>query len=232
VFDFPPFPFAQNLTMPQGGLVYISSSGQEPRVILSSIQLIDLSASNVISFSGGINIVLCNNLILNNSVFNNISCAQNGAALLVQQIEEPVIINNCSFFECVSFHDGGAIAFMIDVSFEITSCHFESCVSENGYGGAIYSVSLISGPRSIRDCLFTSNMAYQFVGLDMYDSSGGGELFYSRETVQNCSSTSKAVGSYVLFGVVEVGAFFFFFFFYFIYIFIYLFIYILICENI
>jgi hypothetical protein len=195
--------FSQNSTLPIGGLFYLSSS---PNSILNikDLSVDNLTATDSIPYSGAINVAQGKDLVMDDSTFFNISRAQRGAGILGRLITNPVRLYNCSFSYCCSSNNGGAISFLNDISFEIIKCCFTACKSERGYGGALASSSHVYGCRNIYNCIFDSNAALDMIGLDIYDYSGYGGMFYDRQIVRNSSSTSGGDGEYILFAVFQV----------------------------
>jgi hypothetical protein len=157
---------------------------------------------------------------ITNSDFLNVTTGKIGGVFVFQNIANTIVITNSNFISCAATGSGGAIAFLSGTSFQIIGTFFTSC-SSGSYGGALSSSSTeTSLIRVIQNTTFSGNSAYQYIGLDIYDSSNIASTLYSRNSMSGSSSTSTAIGSYVLFAVTQVGEGLF------IYLFIYFFFFI------
>jgi hypothetical protein len=184
--------------------------------------------------NGGIcNIMNFDEINILNSDFENISLSLKGGALFFENIEKEILIENNDFINIESINDGGAIYFSSNTYFEIWNNNFDKCSSKEGHGGAISSISKNDNYRLIMNSNFSENVAKDNIGIDIYDSSNNSEIYYDRNTIINCLSTSFSGAAYILFAgtkevfhsyihflylyayIVKVKLLFFFYFFFF-----------------
>jgi hypothetical protein len=176
---------------------------------MNEVKVINISINGMITSGGVCDINQGNNINISNSLFENISSSINGGALLFKNITNKIIINKNNFINISSIGDGGGIYFSLNTYFEIIQCYFDKCRSEEGYGGAITSISTSTNSRLIEHSNFSENSAYNNIGIDIYDISNYSRTYYTRETIINCSSTSTSNSGdinteYILFAGTEV----------------------------
>jgi hypothetical protein len=103
-----------------------------------------------------------------------------------------ITISNCSFSECSTGANGGAIYFGIGSSFVLENSNFSYC-SAVGYGGAIALNNDNKAARKFNSCSFDNGTALNAV--DIYDERSGNEGLNTESNVINCSSTSDRVSN-------------------------------------
>jgi hypothetical protein len=177
-------------------LVFLNGSNSNELYICN----ITVTNITVVNTEGGFGAIL-NGLkatILSSS-FDSVGIAERGGVFVFENILEPVIITQCLFSNSVSVSNGGALSFLSNITFQIENSNFTSCISTRGYGGALASSSTMNGIREFKNCHFAENLAYHFLGLDIYDDSNKALDYYTNFSVINSSSSSYVIGEYLLF---------------------------------
>ena len=130
-------------------------------------------------------------LVLNNCRFVNLKSCDNstdgkGAALFVMG-NSIVKATDCTFNNCVSQSNGGAIA--VDNAsgiVELNGCQFTGCTSSNGMGGAIGMNA--GGKVNVSGCTFTACSALSGGAVVM---NSGGEMSVTNSTFDACTATNE-----------------------------------------
>ena len=130
-------------------------------------------------------------LTLNNCKFTDLyTWADNtnglGAALHVIT-NSAVKATNCTFTNCVSQSNGGAIAVAhASGTVELNGCTFTKCTSSNGMGGAIGMNA--GGKVNVSGCTFTACSALSGGAVVM---NSGGEMSVTNSTFDACTATNE-----------------------------------------
>lgn len=91
-------------------------------------------------------------LELKNVVIQNVDGAFGGGGAILTNISAAsTIVENCTFTNCHTIHNGGAISVETAATTTLTGCTFENCTS-GSVGGGIYITS--SAPTTITGCTF------------------------------------------------------------------------------
>ncbi len=132
-------------------------------------------------------------LELKNVIIKNVDGAYDGGgAILTSSSAASTTVENCTFTNCHTIRNGGAISVETAATTTLTGCTFENCTSGT-VGGGIYINS--SAPTTITDCAISGCSA----------NSNGGGIYLSQSsgvtldgcTISGCSANSNGGGIYL-----------------------------------
>jgi hypothetical protein len=165
--------------------------------------LTNVTVNNSVTDAGVLSATTAAQFILANTSLTNLNGGKVSGGFVLQTILSMININNCSFVACRGANAGGALAFLNSTFFLIVGSNFINC-SSGYYGGAITSSSTSTTTRTIQNCMFSGNIALQFFGLDIYDSSNVAGSIYTKASMSGSKSDSYAPATYVLFMATQV----------------------------
>jgi hypothetical protein len=187
-----------------GGLFHLNISSYSV-FVLSGVVVTNITVNNTMT-DGGIGAVFnALQVSITDSLFINITSGKVGGAFVFQNLSSYIQITGSKFSLCTASESGGAISFLSETYFQIVGTNFTGCQSTNSYGGALSSSSTSTNNRILQNCLFSGNSAYQYIGLDIYDSSNISTTIYTKSSVVGTLSTSVVDGSYILFAATQVS---------------------------
>lgn len=124
-------------------------------------------------------------LELKNVVVQNVDGAfAGGGAILTNESAASTTVENCTFTNCHTIDNGGAISVETAATTTLTGCTFENCTSGT-VGGGIYINS--SAPTTITDCAISGCYAYSQGG-GIYLSSSQTTTTFENGEISGCTS--------------------------------------------
>jgi hypothetical protein len=181
-----------NITLSGSGSLIYSSGGS---ISTGNVTLINSNLSSISATGLNGSVINVNGMIesiyIYNDTFGPSINSGNGGAMHISNCGN-VVINGSNFTGCTTGANGngGAIYFGVGTSFTLINSSFSN--SSALYGGAIFSVSEISGQRQIVGINFTNNSVQSGGnGNDIADNSTIGVNLYGMQSVINSTSNSS-----------------------------------------